>query len=162
MMNPVEKLPEFARTDPVPAASLPPCDCQALVMALASCDQPDSAMLGTVLDALRNGATLPTAQFRQLARLLVQANDETIAWLLLNCLTFGPRECMPAEHLFRVLARLVQSASPFIRQAACQHLAQLHTLDLRFEARAKRVICQVMNDEAGVARDRLQALLRRC
>ncbi|KGE02974.1 hypothetical protein [Pseudohaliea rubra] len=71
-------------------------------------------------------------------------------------------EHLPLEERFVALCQLAQAPSVFQRLAAYRWLAGLYLLDLRYEQRAKRIIAAARDREEGLARQRVEQLLRRC
>lgn len=71
-------------------------------------------------------------------------------------------EHQPLDVRLTSLCRMAESPSVFERLTAYRGLAGLYLLDLRYEQRAKRVIVAGLKREQGVARERVQQLLRRC
>lgn len=71
-------------------------------------------------------------------------------------------EALPLEARFGALCRLAEADCVFRRLAAYRWLAGLHRLDLRYEMRAKRVLCRALDREQGLVRARVKRLMKLC
>lgn len=83
-------------------------------------------------------------------------------WYLLRCVDVA--ECIEAdlEVVFEALTRLAASDSVFMRADAYRRLAELHRYNLRYEVRAKKEVAKGLKREHGLARKRVEWLLKRC
>jgi len=71
-------------------------------------------------------------------------------------------EALPLEQRFTALCQLAEADCVFRRLAAYRWLSALHRLDLRYEMRAKRVLCRALDQEEGLARARVRQLMKLC
>lgn len=90
-----------------------------------------------------------------------KCEPELLYQLLGQVIKLCPRE-IDLECLFIALCRLVEAGTEIHRSAAYRWLAELHRLDLRYENRAKLIMRGGLEREIGLARRRLEAMLRRC
>lgn len=98
-------------------------------------------------------------------RLLQRAAERTsprLTWLLLTLLDRGRPAAWEGPDRLRALERLANADDAMLRFAAYRWLAALHTIDLRCEMLAKRVLLAGVARETGLARRRVEHLLRSC
>jgi len=99
---------------------------------------------------------------RRLAAALSRVRDPEAIWVLLSWLERSPADVLDSGERFAALTRLVEADCGFLRSAAHRWLARMFLIDLRYEQRAKRVLCDALDRESGIARARIRQLLRRC
>ncbi len=101
-------------------------------------------------------------EFRDIeARLAGETSPHEI-WKLLCLVDVAPRDAVDLEKVYLALMLLVDADSVFLRSAAYRWLAGLHRKNLCYEMRAKRVLKRGLKRETGLARKRVEALLKRC
>ena len=71
-------------------------------------------------------------------------------------------DVLPIEERFQALCRLAEVESIFQRMAAYRWLADMHRIDLRYETRAKRELRKALDRECGLARARVERLMKLC
>jgi hypothetical protein len=103
----------------------------------------------------------PRVRERVLAR-AEQSSSLRFMWLLLTLLELHPAAAWEGPFRLRVLKQLAQAEDAILRFAAYRWLAALHTIDLRCEMSAKRELITGAGREQGLARRRVEQLLRRC
>ena len=81
---------------------------------------------------------------------------------LLRCADMTAKGAIPLDIIFTALRKLACSDSVFLRAEAYRRFARLHQVDLRYEMRAKRELRKALDREHGLARARVQALMRCC
>jgi hypothetical protein len=115
-----------------------------------------------LLEQLRSGLLLTDQDWRALDETLARAPEQSRSWVLLQCCDLAPRGKVCLDTRLDALRRLAKSDSALLRANAYRALADMHRKDLRFEMRAKQVLAQGLETEAGIGRQRLIKLMRGC
>ncbi len=145
-------------TDPTPATQPVAAPAPQARNAQAKVAWPETRLLRE----LEGGRQLNGGEWAALERDIESEPNLERLWLLLRCSAHAPRIPGRLERRFAALKRLAQAGCVFLRAHAYQALAELHRYDLRFEMRAKAVLSQALKREQGIARKRLQHLMRGC
>ena len=103
----------------------------------------------------------PTIRERLVARAAHCASPRLI-WLLLTLLDRGSSAAWEGPYRLQALKVLAEAEDAMLRFAAYRWLARLHTIDLRCEITAKRVLLEGVARERGLAKRRVEQLLRSC
>jgi|GEM_PF-5913645 len=115
-----------------------------------------------LLDQLRKDVAVDSEIRARLEDGLKNESDSDRLWFLLASLDHAPQRTVSTELVFTALCRLSESASPVIRLSAYRWLAGLHTIDLRFETRARLKLRDCRETECELIQQRLEYLLSVC
>jgi len=117
-------------------------------------------LINDLVVRLRTGANCSCEQESMLIGFIRNTEDLSSLWLAVCGLHLVHKPHRHAEVIFDACCRLRTSSSEFLRLAAYRWLSRLHTLDLRYEIVAQKLLKAALKQEAAVLQKHLKTLLR--